>query len=164
MVMLDPKRERLTDAQIATLFFIAEKKPPMPRDMDRFPNVRKFLADGLIKRENDRLVIAGFEYDDYRDVAPATIEEKRHAHVNSFDEMETAGMLNFNHPIDGEGQTFFIEDMRELREKLYYQCDSMLEVTAERFSYTTPKKPKDVEKAAKLIADFMRSHPSYFGG
>lgn len=164
MVMLDPNRARLSDAQIAMLFFIAEKKPAMPRDMDRFPNVKKFLADGLIKREDNRLVVGSFEYDDYRDVAPATIEESRYADVDSFDALERAGMIDFNHPVDGKGQTFFIEDMRELREKLYYQCDSMLEVTSERFSYTTPRKPEDVEKAAKLVADFMRAHPSYFNG
>jgi hypothetical protein len=149
---------KLSDQQICTLFFIAERSPRPPRDMDRFPNVRMFLREGLIRffePFRQRLVITElFPYQEYKQSTPKDVLPFEG--MTTFDELEQANKLVFAPEEDlTRGHTFRIYETVLLRRALRKLDATMGDFSKGEYTLICSQDPEKYAAAERLVDEWM---------
>lgn len=148
---------KLSDQQISTLFFIAEKSPPVPRDMDRFPNVRMFLREGLVVRSPDRRLVLSstFPYQEYRQCTRRGLIAENEA-ASTFDELEQNSKLVFTPESDlTQGHTFEIHDTVMLKKALLALDAHMGDFSKGEETIRMSEDPDKAAAADKLLKEYL---------
>lgn len=155
---------RFSDQQICTLFFVAKRNPPPPGDMSRFPNVRLFLAAGLIEQINGKLRITDrFPMQEYESVTYPGMVPSDDDQFQTFEDLERADRLDFS-PVEPTPQhhTFRIHTTLMLKQALAKVDCVMGPLNIEgQCTITRSEDPEKQEAAERLLAEYFDSGEGY---